>query len=120
MEKVSSRTKDFRIGCFHGKPDPEDGSIEARLRNELFLIGMLRMQITRAESRSIRLVAYELPLQTGRPRGQCIDLLGYDENKVPWIIELKKSTSRERLGEVVKQIRRYDGLLSGVRGGGPY
>ena len=78
MEKLSSRTRDFKIGCFHGKLNPEDGSIEASLRNELFLIGMLRMEITRAESRSIRLLAYELPLQTGRPRGQCIDLLGYD------------------------------------------
>ena len=37
------RTEDFKIGCFHGKLVPEDGSIEATLRNELFLIGMLKM-----------------------------------------------------------------------------
>jgi len=115
MENTSSRKEDFKIGCFHGKLFPEDGSIEAKLRNELFLIGMLKMEITRAESKYIRLVAYEMPLQTGKTRGQCIDLLGYDQNKVPWIIELKKSESSEDLNQAIKQIYRYEDLFQRVR-----
>lgn len=115
MKKVSSRSKKFKIGCFHGKLIPEDGSIEARLRNELFLIGMLKMEITRSESKNIRLIGYELPLQTGKARGRCIDLLGYDQNKVPWIIELKKSDSNEKLNQAIEQILDYENLFREVR-----
>lgn len=115
MENTSSRRKDFKIGCFHGKLIPESGSIEAALRNELFLIGMLKIEITRTESKNIRLVAYEMPLQIGKARGQCIDLLGYDQNKVPWIIELKKSESSEDLSQAIQQICRYEVLFQKVR-----
>jgi len=115
MEDASIRKKDFKIGCFHGKLIPEYGSIEATLRNELFLIGMLKIEITRTESKNIRLVAYEMPLQTGKARGQCIDLLGYDQNKVPWIIELKKSESNEDLSQIIQQICRYEVLFQEVR-----
>lgn len=115
MNKTSSRSKDFKIGCFHGKLVPVDGSIEAILRNELFLIGMLKIAITKSESRDIRLVAYELPLQTGQSRGRCIDLLGYDQDKVPWIIELKKTDSNEKLDQVIEQINQYGCLFSEVK-----
>jgi len=115
MKKASRRPKDFKIGCFHGKCNPEDGSIEAKLRNELFLIGMLKMAITRSESINIRLVGYEMPLQTGQARGRSIDLLGYDQNKVPWIIELKKADSSEKLNQVLKQIRDYEDLFREVK-----
>jgi len=115
MIKTSRRPKDFKIGCFHGKLNPEDVSIEAILRNELFLIGMLKMAITRSESINIRLVAYEMPLQTGQARGRCIDLLGYDQNKSPWIIELKKADSNEKLDQVIEQILDYEDLFREVR-----
>lgn len=115
MKKASSRSKDFKIGCFHGKLVPEDGSIEAILRNELFLIGMLKMEITRSQSKNIRLVAYEIPLQTGQARGRCIDLLGYDQDKVPWIIELKKADSNEKLNQAIEQILDYESLFREVR-----
>jgi len=115
MKKTSSRSKDFKIGCFHGKLIPEDGSIEATLRNELFLIGMLKIAVTRSDSRDIRLVAYEVPLQTGQSRGRCIDLLGYDQDKTPWIIELKKADSNEKLNQVIEQVFSYDSLFRKVR-----
>ena len=115
MKNASTRLKDFKIGCFHGKLSPEDGSIEAKLRNDLYLIGMLKMAVTRSESINIRLLAYELPLQTGKQRGRCIDLLGYDQNKVPWIIELKKADSNEKLNQVIEQILEYADLFRGVR-----
>ena len=111
----TSRTKNFKIGCFHGKLTPENRSVEAILRNELFLVGMLKIQIARNESKDIRLVAYELPLQTGKSRGECIDLFGYDQNKVPWIIELKKSGSNERINKIVDQINRYEVLFSSIK-----
>jgi len=115
MKNASRRLKNFKVGCFHGKLNPEDGSIEAQMRNDLYLIGMLKMAVTRSESINIRLLAYELPLQTGKQRGRCIDLLGYDQNKVPWIIELKKADSNERLNQVIKQILEYEKLFRGVR-----
>ena len=109
------RTEDFKIGCFHGKLVPEDSSIEATLRNELFLIGMLKMEITRAESKDIRLVAYEMPLETGQSRGRCIDLLGYDRNKKPWIIELKKKRSSDSIDQIIKQINDYEDMFQEIR-----
>ena len=115
MGNSSSRKKDFKIGCFHGKFTPEDSSVEAILRNELFLVGMLKILVTRTESKNIRLVAYELPLQSGKSRGECIDLFGYDQNLMPWIIELKKSGSNESLNKIVNQINRYEDLFSPVR-----
>ena len=115
MENTSSRTEDFKIGCFHGKLVPEDESIEATLRNELFLIGMLKMEIARAESKDIRLVAYEMPLETGKSRGRCIDLLGYDQNKKPWIIELKKKSSPDSIEQIIKQINDYENMFQKIR-----
>lgn len=109
------RTEDFKIGCFHGKLVPEDRSIEATLRNELFLIGMLKMEITRAESKDIRLVAYEMPLETEQSRGRCIDLLGYDQNKKPWIIELKKKSSPDSIDKIIKQINDYENMFQEIR-----
>ena len=115
IKNTSTRLEDFKIGCFHGKLSPEDGSIEAQIRNELYLIGMLKVALTRSESINIRLLAYELPLQTGKQRGRCIDLFGYDQNKVPWIIELKKADSNEKLNQVIEQILEYENLFRGVR-----
>ena len=115
-ELITERTNDFKIGCIHGKLIPEDGSIEATLRNELFLIGMLKVEITRKESIDIRLVAYEMPLQTGQSCGRRIDLLGYDQNKKPWIIELKKKSSTENIKQIIMQINNYEGMFQKIRG----
>ncbi len=37
------REKDFKIGCFHGKLNPNEKSMEPPIRNDLYLIGMLRV-----------------------------------------------------------------------------
>ncbi len=113
---MANREKDFKIGCFHGKLIPEAGSIEASTRNQLFLIGMLKVEITRVESIDIRLVAYEMPLQTEKSRGRCIDLLGYDQNKKPWLIELKKKSSTENIEQIITQINDYEGIFQEIRG----
>jgi hypothetical protein len=111
------RTEGFRIGCVHGKLVPDEKSVEAHLRNGLFLIGMLEAQLTRSKFEKIRLVAYEIPLMGKQARGECIDLLGYDSNKVPWIIELKKSDSNEKLPKVADQVLRYKKRFEKVREG---
>jgi hypothetical protein len=105
---VGARKKNFKIGCFHGKLNPKDASSEAKLRNDLYLIGMLYLNITRTNVRKIRLIGYEVPLVEGQKRGQCIDLLGYDQEYDPYIIELKKKDSKEDLAKIIKQISKYE------------
>ena len=109
------RTKDFKIGCFHGNVFAKARDSEAQLRNELFLIGMLKVKITRKEAIDIRLVAYEMPLETGQKRGRCIDLLGYDQKKKPWIIELKEKRSSESIDQILKQINDYEDMFQAIR-----
>ncbi len=105
------RKKDFKIGCFHGKLNPNEKSMEARMRNYLYLIGMLRVNQNRSKTINIRLIAYEMPLMDGQSRGKCVDLFGYDQNKRPWIVELKKEDSSENINEVIGQICKYSKIL---------
>ena len=114
MENI--RKTNFKIGCVHGNVFAKTRDSEAQLRNELFLIGMLKVEITRKETIDIRLVAYEMPLQMGQSRGRCIDLLGYDQNKKPWIIELKKKSSNENIDQIKKQIDDYEDIFQKIRG----
>ena len=44
-KKRINKIERLKIGCFHGKLNPEDGSIEAKLRNDLYLIGMLKIAV---------------------------------------------------------------------------
>lgn len=113
MENI--RKANFKIGCVHGNVFAKNRDSEAQLRNELFLIGMLKVEVTRKEAIDIRLVAYEMPLQTGQSRGRCIDLLGYDQNKKPWIIELKKKNSNEKIDQIKKQIDDYEDIFQKIR-----
>lgn len=113
---TETRSEDFKIGCFHGKLFAEDRGSEAQLRNELFLIGMLKVEITRRTSIDIRIVAYEMPLQTGQSRGNCIDLFGYDKDKRPWIIELKKKSSFDNIEKIKKEINGYARSFQKIRG----
>ena len=101
------RESNFKIGCFHGKLNPEKENSEAVLRNHLYLIGMLRLMLTKTNFIDIKILAYEMPLESRKTRGRCIDLFGYDQNKKPWIIELKKQDSNENVDEIVKQINAY-------------
>jgi len=102
---MSIRKDNFKICTFHGIIDPEKGSKEAKLRNALYLIGNLNLQISRTEAVSIRIIGYEIPIEN---RGKRIDLIGYDKDKNPWIIELKAHDSTEKIKEVIQQINGYE------------
>ena len=102
---MSIRKENFKICTFHGTMDPEKGSKEAKLRNALYLIGNLNLQISRTESVNIRIIGYEIPIEY---RGKRIDLIGYDKDKNPWIIELKAHDSKERINEIIQQINDYE------------
>jgi len=104
---TTPRQTGFRIGCFHGKLTAAKQVSEAQLRNELYLIGMLEIELSRKESIQIRLVAYEMPLHAGKTRGRCIDLFGYDQDFKPWIIELKGQDSNESIPQIADQINDY-------------
>ncbi len=112
---MNSRTEDFKIGTFHGKLNPENSCSEAKLRNDLYLIGSLILKINENDIKTIRLIGYEIPLKSGASRVNCIDLLGYDQNHTPYIIELKKSSSNESLLEIIDQINEYEILFKDVK-----
>lgn len=102
---MSIRKDNFKICTFHGTMDPGKGSKEAKLRNALYLIGNLKLQISRTEVVSIRIIGYEIPIEK---RGKRIDLIGYDKDKNPWIIELKAHDSKEKIKEIIQQINGYE------------
>ena len=112
---MTIRIKNFKIGCVHGKSSAQEKDSEAQLRNELYMIGMLKIEKSKKETINIRLVAYEMPLQTGQSRVCCIDLFGYDENKKPWIIELKTETSGEIIEKNIEQIDGYGEMFEQTR-----
>ncbi|MCF7859977.1 MAG: hypothetical protein K9N07_11765 [Candidatus Cloacimonetes bacterium] len=102
------RNSNFKVGTFHGSLNPVKGSKEASLRNALYLIGMIKLPYSSVDILKIRLFAYEVPIGI---RGKRIDLLGYDENKNPWIIELKAHDSGEHISKIVDQINNYEKQL---------
>jgi hypothetical protein len=109
---MTAREKDFKIGSFHGKLLPEDRSSEAKLRNDLYLVGMLCINITRMEIIKIRLIGYEIPLGH---RGDRVDLLGYDKIHNPYLIELKKNNTNEDLDRIMKQVNRYERQFNDIK-----
>ncbi len=102
------RQSNFKIGTFHGTLKPVVGSKEAKLRNALYLIGNLNLPFTRKEGTKIRLIGYEIPIEN---KGKRIDLIGYDKDMNPWIIELKADNSQEKISDIVKQIEGYSKIL---------
>lgn len=103
-----SRIKNFKLGTFHGKLLPEKNIREAKLRNALYLIGNLRLELTKKDCIDIRILGYEVPLGE---RDKRIDLLGYDKDLNPWIIELKTDESTDTIDEVVNQVNDYANLF---------
>ncbi len=92
---MNPRQNNFRLLTIHGKLNPQRDESEARLRNDLYLVGSLTLDYGSKGSINIRLVGYEVPLTTGQSRGYCIDLLGYDKEFNPYIIELKTSITSD-------------------------
>ena len=108
------RKENFKLSCFHGKLNPDNLTSEAKLRNDLFLIGSLRLRITKNDVKNIRLIGYEIPLKKSASRVNCLDLLGYDQNHTPYIIELKKDSSRESINEIIEQVNGYEHMFNDV------
>ena len=101
------RKSNFKIEQIHGKP-PSKNSHEARIRNYIFGSRMLLIKHSRTHETRIRVIGYEVPIYArGKKRDECIDLLGYDADFQPWIIELKIGKSAEQLNDVVSQVNRY-------------
>ena len=101
------RTSEFKLGSIHGK-SPTDRCREAQLRNHIFGTGNLVIDGGAKLKTRIRIVGYEVPIwRRGKSRDECIDLLGYDETFKPWIIELKRAKSSEKLADVFTQVDRY-------------
>ena len=115
MIKQELRTSDFKIGCFHGKLNPVKLESEAQLRNEVYLTGNLKIVVSKNESIYIRLLAYELPLEKEKPRGRCIDLLGYDAKWKPYIIELKDGDSTMTIEDTIKEVMGYAKDFESIR-----
>lgn len=108
---MAQRTKEFRLLTVHGTLNPERDVCEARLRNDLYLIGSLTLDYGSKGKTNIRLIGYEVPMCSGKSRDKCIDLLGYDQDFNPYIIELKVGKSSEPLDKIKKQIDSYEVLL---------
>jgi hypothetical protein len=110
------RQSDFKIGQMHGRIPTEDCR-EAQIRNHLYLAGILTIHHTHMRKTRIRLVGYEVPLwKRGNRRDECIDLLGYDGDHRPWIIELKQADSNDKLSQVVAQLDGYaEAFKMGIR-----
>lgn len=107
---MAQRLNQFRLLTMHGVVRPRAGS-EARIRNDLYLVGAVKLMYSRVLHEDVRLVGYEVPLQTGQKRGNCIDLFGYDEEHNPYIIELKTGVSGDDLPKIIKQINDYETML---------
>jgi hypothetical protein len=75
------------------------------------MVGAVKLMYSRVLHEDIRLIGYEVPLQSGQKRGNCIDLFGYDAEHNPYIIELKVGTSGDDLPKVIKQINDYEEML---------
>lgn len=103
-QKPRVRDKDYKLLRMHGKVAPKYNSSEAKLRNDLFMVGALNITIGKGEYRKIRLIGYEVPLYCNRD--ECIDLLGYDEKHNLYVIELKINNSKNPR-QVSKQINKY-------------
>lgn len=111
------RTENFKLGQVHGVV-PKESSREAQVRNYLYGVGNLISHKKSTDRLKIRLVGYEVPIwNRGNKRDECIDLIGYDQNYKPWLIELKKAKSKESLDEALAQISRYaEHFEEGIRG----
>jgi len=115
MENKNTRTENFKLGEFHGKLNPEKSDSEAKLRNDIFLIGAIGLVWSNKVTTRIKILAKEMPLIQDQNRGECIDLFGIDKNWIPYIIELKLKNSTERITDAVNQVLNYEKLFKAIK-----
>jgi len=113
---MTYRTSNFKLEQIHGRV-PSKSSYEAELRNFIFGTRILRINHSENNKIDIRIIGYEVPIYSrGKRRDECIDLLGYDKQYRPWIIELKQGKATDSLNDVVAQVNRYaEAFDSGIR-----
>ena len=64
MESI--RKSNFKIGCLHGKIDTQPHS-EARIRNDIYLTGIVEIELSKVKTIPVKIVGYEIPLKnTGK------------------------------------------------------
>lgn len=112
---MKTRKKNFKLGEFHGTLSPKNLESEAKLRNDIFLIGQIGLEVARTEKTIVRIIAKEMPLQEEINRGNCIDLFGIDKNWIPYVIELKLKENKQKLIDIVKQVSDYSDLFEKAR-----
>lgn len=112
---MNARKENFKLGEFHGKLNPKNPNSEAKLRNDIFLIGKIGLMNSQKDVTNIKIIAKEMPLQENINRGKCIDLFGIDKNWTPYVIELKLGANTEKLTEVIKQVSDYSILFDQLR-----
>lgn len=108
---MNVRKENFKLGEFHGKLNPSKSDCEAKLRNDIFLIGQIGLVFSLKTTTRVRIIAKEMPLQENINRGNCIDLFGIDNDWKPYIIELKLVENTEKLSEAIKQVNKYCDLF---------
>lgn len=102
------RKGDFRLGRVHGKLQAEKPRSEAHLQRIVFLSQKLNLILARKTFIQIRLFGYEVPLICKVSRGNCVDLMGYDEKHNLYIIELKDEKAKDRIRKIEEQINNYE------------
>jgi len=102
------RRKDFKIGRLHGQLSTTVDKYENEIRNQLYQIANLDIVITRSNKTRVRLIGYEIPLAI---KGKRIDLLGYDNQLNPYLIELKRGDSSDTLQDISDQLRKYEDYM---------
>jgi len=108
------RTGDYKIGCLHGKRDAKNPLSEAQIQRTIYSSQRLMISKTRNEKPVIRIIGYEVPLEVGK-RGKCVDLMGYDNDKNLYIIELKKEDSNEKIDKAIEQLNDYAKLVENIK-----
>ncbi len=97
--------KDYKLFRMHGRVAPQFGHYEAKLRNDLFMVGALQIKTGKKEHQRVRLIGYEVPLETENSV-EYIDLLGYDNKYNLYIVELKTNNESNPV-DVSTQLKGY-------------
>jgi hypothetical protein len=111
MQKRQVREIDFKIGRFHGKFLSKNNKSEAYIRQIVFLGQRLKLWRTNNNTPIIRIFGYEVPLRAKCSRGECVDLMGYDEKHNLYLIELKRELSSDDIANIAKQINGYEKIV---------
>jgi hypothetical protein len=114
---MSPRRCEFRLLGSHGRGQPQNCRGEAQIQRQAFRRGSLCIQVTENNYHEIRLLGYEVPLETGTTRVRCLDLIGYDSKFRPWLIELKRAEAHDSISDVIEQLRQYADLFSASQEG---